>query len=207
MTACFHTFIIRLRLTPCHNHVPVRIPPIASKDSLDEASSPSVVQSLRTGSLPLASAPCLNRVQTSNKAHDKFVPLRDCACADHSRPSLSAALLSGWSSHLHNHVPFRIPPIASKDSLDEASSPSVVQSLRTGSLPLASAPCLNRVQTSNKAHDKFVPLRDCACADHSRPSLSAALLSGWSSHLTFPSSSSTTIIVRKSRRCLNCRNP
>ena len=42
----------------------------------------------------------LNRVQTSNKAHDKFVPRRDCACADHSRPSLSTALLSGWSSHL-----------------------------------------------------------------------------------------------------------
>ena len=41
-----------------------------------------------------------NRAQTSNKAHDKFVPLRDCACADHSRPSLSTALLSGWSSHL-----------------------------------------------------------------------------------------------------------
>ena len=41
-----------------------------------------------------------NRVQTSNKAHDKFVPRRDCACADHSRPSLSTALLSGWSSHL-----------------------------------------------------------------------------------------------------------
>lgn len=34
------------------------------------------------------SAPHLyNRAQTSNKAHDKFVPLRDCACADHSRPS------------------------------------------------------------------------------------------------------------------------
>ena len=47
------------------------------------------------------SAPHLhNRVQTSNKAHDKFVPRRDCACADHSRPSLSTALLSGWSSHL-----------------------------------------------------------------------------------------------------------
>ena len=44
-----------------------------------------------------------NRVQTSNKAHDKFVPRRDCACADHSRPSLSTALLSGWSSHLVNH--------------------------------------------------------------------------------------------------------
>ena len=41
-----------------------------------------------------------NRVQTSNKAHDKFVPRRDCACTDHSRPSLSTALLSGWSSHL-----------------------------------------------------------------------------------------------------------
>ena len=41
-----------------------------------------------------------NQAQTSNKAHDKFVPRRDCACADHSRPSLSTALLSGWSSHL-----------------------------------------------------------------------------------------------------------
>ncbi len=41
-----------------------------------------------------------NRAQTSNKAHDKFMPRRDCACADHSRPSLSTALLSGWSSHL-----------------------------------------------------------------------------------------------------------
>ncbi|WP_270624767.1 hypothetical protein, partial [Ligilactobacillus ruminis] len=26
----------------------------------------------------------VNRAQTSNKAHDKFVTLRDCACADHS---------------------------------------------------------------------------------------------------------------------------
>ena len=42
----------------------------------------------------------VNRAQTSNKAHDKFVPRRDCACADHSRPSLSPALLGGWSSHL-----------------------------------------------------------------------------------------------------------
>ena len=47
------------------------------------------------------SAPHLhNQAQTSNKAHDKFVPRRDCAFADHSRPSLSTALLSGWSSHL-----------------------------------------------------------------------------------------------------------
>ena len=41
-----------------------------------------------------------NQAQTSNKAHDKFVPRRDCACADHSRTSLSTALLGGWSSHL-----------------------------------------------------------------------------------------------------------
>ena len=34
------------------------------------------------------------------RAHDKFVPRRDCAFADRSRPSLSTALLSGWSSHL-----------------------------------------------------------------------------------------------------------
>ena len=47
-----------------------------------------------------------NRAQTSNKAHDKFVPLRDCACADHLRPSLSPALLSGWSSHLVNPYTF-----------------------------------------------------------------------------------------------------
>ena len=45
-----------------------------------------------------------NQAQTSNKAHDKFVPRRDCACADHSRPSLSTALLGGWSSHLVNRV-------------------------------------------------------------------------------------------------------
>ena len=64
------------------------------------SSSPSVAQSLRTGSWPFGSTPCLNQVQTSNKAHDKFMPRRDCACADHSRPSLSTALLSGWSSHL-----------------------------------------------------------------------------------------------------------
>ena len=42
----------------------------------------------------------VNRAQTSNKAHDKFVPRRDCACADRSHPSLSTALLGGWSSHL-----------------------------------------------------------------------------------------------------------
>ena len=116
----------------------------------------------------------VNQAQTSNKTHDKFVTLRDCACTDHSRPSLSTALLGGWSSHLviirfrlttplsqtpllgqdeltrrkrdldtrglsvrlHtllNQVSARIPPIASKDFLDETSSPSVVQSLRTGS--------------------------------------------------------------------------
>ena len=39
-----------LASAPCPNQVPARIPPIASKDSLDEASSPSVAQSLRTGS-------------------------------------------------------------------------------------------------------------------------------------------------------------
>ena len=64
----------------------------------------------------------------------------------------------------------------------------------------------NRVQTSNKAHDKFVPRRDCACADHSRPSLSTALLSGWSSHLvlirfrlTFPLSQARTPWTRQAR--------
>ena len=65
---------------------------------------------------------------------------------------------------------------------------------------------LNQVQTSNKAHDKFVPRRDCACADHSRPSLSTALLSGWSSHLvlirfrlTFPLSQARTPWTRQAR--------
>ena len=81
MSARFHTFIIRFRLTTplsqapllgqdeltrrkrnldtrglsvrlhtFHNRVPARIPPIASKDSLDETNSSSVAQSLRTGS-------------------------------------------------------------------------------------------------------------------------------------------------------------
>ena len=48
-----------LASTPCPNRVSARIPPIASKDSLDETSSPSVAQSLRTGSCPLASTPYL----------------------------------------------------------------------------------------------------------------------------------------------------
>ena len=39
-----------VRLHTLYNQVPARIPPIESKDSLDETSSPSVAQSLRTGS-------------------------------------------------------------------------------------------------------------------------------------------------------------
>ena len=170
----FHHYSVNRSASHLHNRVPARIPPIASKDSLDETSSPSVAQRLRTGSCPFGFTPCPNQAQTSNKAHDKFVPRRDCACADHSRPSLSTALLGGWSPHLAlirfrlttplsqapllgqdeltrrkrdldtrglsvrlhtlpNRVPPRIPPIASKDSLDETSSPSVAQCLRTGS--------------------------------------------------------------------------
>ena len=97
---------LSVRLHTLYNQVPARIPPIASKDSLDETSSPSVAQRLRTGSCPFGFTPCPNQAQTSNKAHDKFVPRRDCACADHSRPSLSPALLSGWSSHLVNPYTF-----------------------------------------------------------------------------------------------------
>ena len=48
----------RLVFTPCSNRVSPHIPPIASKDSLDEASSPSVVQSLRTGSWAFGFTPC-----------------------------------------------------------------------------------------------------------------------------------------------------
>ena len=55
----------------------------------------------------------VNRVQTSNKAHDKFMPRRDCACADRSRPSLSPALLGGWSSHLANRVSPHSPLVPS----------------------------------------------------------------------------------------------
>ncbi|MFJ6968402.1 MAG: hypothetical protein ACIRZ5_08555, partial [Ligilactobacillus ruminis] len=43
-------FSCGVRLHTLYNQVPARIPPIASKDSLDETSSPSVAQSLRTGS-------------------------------------------------------------------------------------------------------------------------------------------------------------
>ena len=123
-----------------------------------------------------------NRAQTSNKAHDKFVPRRDCACADHSRPSLSTALLGGWSSHLVNRVSPHNPLVPS--TLARARRAYLSQARLGYAGADRSAPRLhNRAQTSNKAHDKFVPRRDCACADHSRPSLSTALLGGWSSHL------------------------
>ena len=41
---------LTVRLHTLPNRGPPRIPPIASKDSLDETSSPSVAQSLHTGS-------------------------------------------------------------------------------------------------------------------------------------------------------------
>ena len=81
------------------------------------------------------------------------------------------------ASHLHNRVPARIPPIESKDSLDETSSPSVAQRLRTGSCPFGFTPCPNQAQTSNKAHDKFVLRRDCACVrGHDRSASHLALI-------------------------------
>ena len=128
----------------------------------------------------------VNRAQTSNKAHDKFVPRRDCACADRSRPSLSTALLGGWSSHLVL-IGFRLTaPLSQAPSLGQDELTRRKCNLDTRGLTVRLHTLHNRAQTSNKAHDKFVPLRDCACADHLRPSLSPALLSGWSSHLVNP---------------------
>ena len=49
LTVRLHTFIIGFH-------------PIASKDSLDETSSPSVAQRLRTGSCPFGFTPCLNTI-------------------------------------------------------------------------------------------------------------------------------------------------
>ena len=91
-----------------------------------------IIIQLRTVSWPLAAAPCLNRVQTSNKAHDKFVPRRDCACADHSRPSLSTALLSGWSSHLVNRVSPHNPLVPSTLARARRAYPSQAQLGYTG---------------------------------------------------------------------------
>ena len=48
-----------------------------------------------------------------NQAHDKFVPHRDCAYADHSRPSLSAALLSAGLHTLSNRVSPHTPLVPS----------------------------------------------------------------------------------------------
>ena len=128
----------------------------------------------------------VNRAQTSNKAHDKFVPRRDCACADRSHPSLSTALLGGWSSHLVL-IRFRLTaPLSQAPSLGQDELTRRKCDLDTRGLTVRLHTLHNRAQTSNKAHDKFVPLRDCACADHLRPSLSPALLSGWSSHLVNP---------------------
>ena len=115
-----------------HNRVSPHTPLVPSTLARARRAYPSQARLGYAGAERSASH-LVNRVQTSNKAHDKFVPRRDCAYADHSRPSLSTALLGGWSSHLVNRVSPHIPPIASKDSLDETSSPSVVQSLRTGS--------------------------------------------------------------------------
>ena len=131
---------------------------------------------------------------------------RDCAYADHSHPSLSTALLSGWSSHLVI-IGFRLT-----FPLSQARTPWTRQArLRSSKACVrgherSASHLVNQAQTSNKAHDKFVLRRDCAYADHSHPSLSTALLSGWSSHLviigfrlTFPLSQARTPWTRQAR--------
>ena len=85
-----HLVIIGFRLT-----APLSQAPSLGQDELTRRKC-----NLDTRGLTVRLHTLHNRAQTSNKAHDKFVPLRDCACADHLRPSLSPALLSGWSSHL-----------------------------------------------------------------------------------------------------------
>ena len=89
-----HLVLIRFRLT-----APLSQAPLLGQDELTRCK-----RDLDTRELTVRLHTLHNRAQTSNKAHDKFVPRRDCACADHSRPSLSTALLSGWSSHLVNRV-------------------------------------------------------------------------------------------------------
>ena len=89
-----HLVIIGFRLT-----APLSQAPSLGQDELTRRKC-----NLDTRGLTVRLHTLHNRAQTSNKAHDKFVPRRDCACADHSRPSLSTALLGGWSSHLVNRV-------------------------------------------------------------------------------------------------------
>ena len=72
----------------------------------------------------------LNQAQTSNKAHDKFVPRRDCAFADRSRPSLSTALLSSWSSHLAKKVRSRQTRGARVQSASDEESDQVNDCIR-----------------------------------------------------------------------------
>ena len=91
-----HLVIIGFRLT-----APLSQAPSLGQDELTRRKC-----NLDTRGLTVRLHTLHNRAQTSNKAHDKFVPLRDCACADHLRPSLSPALLSGWSSHLVNPYTF-----------------------------------------------------------------------------------------------------
>ena len=85
-----HLVLIRFRLT-----APLSQAPLLGQDELTRCK-----RDLDTRELTVRLHTLHNRAQTSNKAHDKFVPRRDCACADRSRPSLSTALLGGWSSHL-----------------------------------------------------------------------------------------------------------
>ena len=60
------------------------------------------------------------------------MPRRDCACADHSRPSLSTALLSGWSSHLVNRVSPHNPLVPSTLARARRAYPSQAQLGYTG---------------------------------------------------------------------------
>ena len=91
MDVRLRTFLIGFRLT-----TPLSQAPLLGQDELTRRK-----RDLDTRGLTVRLHTLHNQAQTSNKAHDKFVPRRDCACADHSRPSLSTALLSGWSSHLN----------------------------------------------------------------------------------------------------------
>ena len=94
-------------------------------------------------------------------------------------PSVVQSLRTGAkrsASHLANQVSPHSPLVPSTLARARRAYPSQAQLGYAGAKRSASH-LANRVQTSNKAHDKFVPRRDCACADHSRPSLSTALLS------------------------------
>ena len=92
----FHHYLVTLASTPCHNQVSPHNPLVPSTLARARRAYPSQAQLGYAGaerSLP-------HLVLIGLRPATRLM-ISSCRSADHSRPSLSPALLSGWSSHLN----------------------------------------------------------------------------------------------------------